>query len=117
LGGTESLTRRAVSANSSSAAWKRVTGLTASLARIEPFLGSFSSPTFCGGAAVRQALPETMEAIVSLLANEYPLVRYFARHSLERRFGKTMNIGMSLPGRDLEQAGRAWLAATTFVEK
>jgi predicted CXXCH cytochrome family protein len=62
-------------------------------------------------AAVRQGLAETTDGIVSLLSSDYPLVRYFARHSLERRFGKSMDLDMSLPGRELEQAGRAWLAA------
>jgi predicted CXXCH cytochrome family protein len=64
-------------------------------------------------AAVRQQLDDTTDAIASLLSSEYPLVRYFARHSLERRFGEPMALEMSLPGRELEQAGRAWLLART----
>jgi predicted CXXCH cytochrome family protein len=61
-------------------------------------------------AAVRQGLADTTFAIVSLLSSQYPLVRYFARHSLERRFGEPMTIDMNLPATELERAGRAWLA-------
>jgi hypothetical protein len=56
-------------------------------------------------------VPDTDESIVSLLGSRYPLVRYYARHSLELRFGEQMAIDMSLPGTELERAARAWLEA------
>jgi predicted CXXCH cytochrome family protein len=61
--------------------------------------------------AVRRRVPDTDESIVSLLGSRYPLVRYYARHSLELRFGEQMAIDMSLPGTELERAARAWLEA------
>jgi predicted CXXCH cytochrome family protein len=60
--------------------------------------------------AVRHELSGTTESIVALLGNPYPLVRYFARHSLEHRFGVTIPLDMNLPGPDLTQAARTWLA-------
>ena len=60
--------------------------------------------------AARKSLPETESAIVSLLSSSYPLVRYFARHSLERRLGEPLALDMNLPGAELERAARAWLA-------
>jgi predicted CXXCH cytochrome family protein len=60
--------------------------------------------------AVRQNLPDTTDAISALLANPYPLVRYFARHALERRFGAAMPLDMNAKGPALVQAARAWIA-------
>ncbi len=60
--------------------------------------------------AVKQRLPDTESAIVSLLSNQYPLVRYFARHSLEQRFGEPLPLDMNLPGAELERSARVWLA-------
>ena len=61
--------------------------------------------------AVRHELPETTDAICALLANPYPLVRYFARHALERRFGAAMPLDMSAKGPALAQAARDFIAA------
>jgi hypothetical protein len=61
--------------------------------------------------AVRHDLPDTTDAIVALLNDPYPLVRYFARHSLERRFGTPIPLDMNQPGGELVQAARAWVAA------
>jgi len=61
--------------------------------------------------AVRHDLAGTTDAIVALFDNPYPLVRYFARHSLERRFGAPIPIDMNLPGPELAQAAKAWIAA------
>lgn len=61
--------------------------------------------------AVRHDLPDTTDAIVALLDDPYPLVRYFARHSLERRFGTPIPLDMNLKGPDLVQSAKAWLAA------
>ena len=62
--------------------------------------------------AVRHALSGTTESLVALLGNPYPLVRYFARHSLEQRFGTALPLDMSLPGPDLVRATRTWLHQT-----
>lgn len=62
-------------------------------------------------AAVRHALPGTTDAIVALLNDPYPLVRYFAHHSLERRFGTAIPLDMNLPGPELLKAARAWVAS------
>jgi predicted CXXCH cytochrome family protein len=61
--------------------------------------------------AVQHDLPATTDAIVGLLNDPYPLVRYFARHSLERRFGTPIPIDMNLKGADLLRAARDWVAA------
>jgi predicted CXXCH cytochrome family protein len=62
--------------------------------------------------AVRQNLPGTTDSIVSLLGNHYPLVRYFAKHSLELRFGRPLPLDMSLPGPALTQSARSHLSQT-----
>ncbi len=62
-------------------------------------------------AAVRAGLPDTTPGIVDLFDNQYPLVRYFARRALERRFDQSMDIDMNLPGADLRRAARAWVDA------
>ena len=61
--------------------------------------------------AVRHNLAGTTDAIVALLNDPYPLVRYFARHSLEQRFGTPIPLDMNLKGPSLVQAAKAWLAA------
>jgi predicted CXXCH cytochrome family protein len=61
--------------------------------------------------AARAALPGTLEGSVALLGNPYPLVRYFARHALERRLGRALAIDMNLTGPKLVEAARAELAA------
>jgi predicted CXXCH cytochrome family protein len=60
--------------------------------------------------AVRRDVPGTSDAIVALLNNPYPLVRYFARHSLELRFKTPIPLDMNLPGPELVQAAQTWLA-------
>lgn len=59
--------------------------------------------------AVRQNLTGTTESIVALLGNRYPLVRYFAKHSLELRLGQPIPLDMSLPGPQLVESARAQL--------
>lgn len=60
--------------------------------------------------AARAGLADTTSATVALLGNEYPLVRYFARHALERRLGTPLPLDMNAKGPDLVRAARAWLA-------
>lgn len=85
--------------------------LTKNALRLTLLGGKPHEQALAADAAVRQGLSETTDGIVSLLSSDYPLVRYFARHSLEQRFGKSLELDMSLPGRELEQAGRAWIAS------
>lgn len=59
--------------------------------------------------AVKHALPRTTDPIVALLGSSYPLVRYFARHSLETRLGAPLPLDMNLPGPQLVAAARAHL--------
>lgn len=60
--------------------------------------------------AARQNLSGTVDPTVTLLGNAYPLVRYFARHSLERRFSQPIPLDMSLPGPELVRAASAWVS-------
>ncbi|MDF3068397.1 MAG: hypothetical protein K0R38_3998 [Polyangiaceae bacterium] len=61
--------------------------------------------------AAAQKVPDTVDATVALLGSEYPLVRYFARHSLEQRTGAPLPLDMSSPGPQLLEAARAHLRA------
>ncbi len=61
-------------------------------------------------AAVRHGLPDTTSGIVALLGSDYPLVRYFAKHNLERRLGTKLELDMSLDGRELVAAAKAALS-------
>jgi predicted CXXCH cytochrome family protein len=54
--------------------------------------------------AARQELAGTIESTVALLGNQYPLVRYFAKHSLERRLHQPLPLDMSLPAPQLLEA-------------
>ncbi len=63
--------------------------------------------------AVKQAVPNTTDAIVALLGSPYPLVRYFARHSLEQRAGAPLSLDMSLSGPQLVEAARTKLTASS----
>ena len=60
--------------------------------------------------AAQRNLSGTLDSTVALLGNPYPLVRYFARHSLERRFSQPIPMDMSLPGPELVRAAQAWVA-------
>jgi predicted CXXCH cytochrome family protein len=67
--------------------------------------------------AARHDLADTTDAIVALLNDPYPLVRFFARHSLERRVGTPIPLDMNLKGPDLVQSAKAWLAANGRAKK
>jgi len=60
--------------------------------------------------AVRHDVPGTTDSIVALLNDQYPLVRYFARHSLERRFGTPIPLDMNQEGPELVKAAKQWLS-------
>jgi len=85
--------------------------LRANPVRISLLGGKPHEQALAADIATRQNLPATTDAIVALLANPYPLVRYFARHSLERRFGAEMPLDMNAQGPALVEAARAWIAA------
>jgi hypothetical protein len=59
--------------------------------------------------AAQQRVPDTLEGTLALLASPYPLVRYFARHSLEERAGAALPLDMSLSGPELVEAARGQL--------
>jgi predicted CXXCH cytochrome family protein len=61
--------------------------------------------------AVRRNVPGTTGSIVALLGNQYPLVRYFAKHSLELRLQRDLPLDMSLPAPALTDSARALLAS------
>jgi predicted CXXCH cytochrome family protein len=91
---------------------KRLYGadLTQNPVRIALLGGRPHEQALAADIAARHDLPGTTDAIAALFANQYPLVRYFARHSLERRFGVPIPIDMNLPGPELMQAAKAWVA-------
>lgn len=60
--------------------------------------------------AARAALPGTVESTLALLGSEYPLVRYFAKASLERRLGRALPLDMNAPGAELLRQARAQLS-------
>lgn len=49
--------------------------------------------------------------VVAQLGNEYPLVRYFARHAVEEITAQPLAIDMNAPGADLVKAAEQYLAA------
>jgi predicted CXXCH cytochrome family protein len=71
--------------------------------RITLLAGKPHEKALAADIAVTRHVPATTDSIVALLNNEYPLVRYFARHSLERRFGTPIPLDMNLPGPELVQ--------------
>jgi predicted CXXCH cytochrome family protein len=83
----------------------RVNPVRLTLTRGKPHEQALAADT-----AVRQELPDTSLAIARLLGSPYPLVRFFARHSLEQRFGEPLDIDMNLPGAELKSAGLSWVA-------
>lgn len=94
------------------AALRRLYGadLRANPVRIALALGKPHEQAFAADIAVRQHLPGTTDGIVRLLANPYPLVRYFARHSLQLRFGEAPPLDMSSNGAELVNQAQLWRA-------
>ncbi|RYZ03675.1 MAG: hypothetical protein EOO73_26825 [Myxococcales bacterium] len=85
--------------------------LRANPVRITLIGGKPHEQALAADIAAAQQVPDTLEATLALLGSEYPLVRYFARHSLEKRAGAELALDMSLPGPQLVQAARARLNA------
>jgi hypothetical protein len=59
-----------------------------------------------GELRVRAAVP----AIAAQLAHPIPLVRFVARHALERILGAPVPVDVNLPAADVARAAAAWLA-------
>jgi predicted CXXCH cytochrome family protein len=81
--------------------------LLASPVRLTLIGGKPHEQALAADIAARHQLPGTMDATLALLESAYPLVRYFARHSLEQRLGKTLALDMHLPPTELVQSARA----------
>jgi len=78
--------------------------------RIALLGGKSHEKVLAADVAVRHRVPATTDSIVALLNDPYPLVRYFARHGLERRFGTPIPLDMNQRGPDLVKAAKQWLA-------
>ncbi len=91
---------------------KRLYGadLNANPLRITLVGGKPHEQALAADIAVRHDLAGTTDSIVALLNDSYPLVRYFARHSLEQRFGTPIPLDMNQKGPELVQAAKAWIA-------
>ncbi len=50
------------------------------------------------------------DAVASQMRNEYPLVRFYAKHALERMFGEAIPVDPHSPADALNRAVREWLA-------
>ena len=61
--------------------------------------------------AGRDHLVSALPLMVDQLDNRYPLVRYYARASIQNLTGEKLPLDMSAPGTTLLSEGRAWLRA------
>jgi predicted CXXCH cytochrome family protein len=80
--------------------------------RVTLAFGKPHEQALAAALAASHGVPDTLDATLALLANPYPLVRYFARHSLEQRSGAHLPLDMNLPGPQLVAAARAQLTST-----
>lgn len=60
------------------------------------------------GALADHRDTDAVPAIAGQLVNEYPLVRYFARHALETIIGEPVPIDVNLPLTEIAEAVRRW---------
>ena len=60
--------------------------------------------------AGRDQRKDWLPLVVAQLANDYPLVRYFARHAVERITAAPLPVDMNAPGPDIVQAAQQYLA-------
>ena len=61
--------------------------------------------------AAEQRRVDLLPALVLSLGNEYPLVRYFVHHAIERLTGERVPVDPSAPGRQVSAEAERWLAA------
>jgi predicted CXXCH cytochrome family protein len=80
--------------------------LRQSAVRLSLIGGKPHEQALAAAIAAEHDVPETLPGTIALLGSPYPLVRYFARHSLERRVGAPLPLDMSLPGPALVSAAR-----------
>ncbi len=59
--------------------------------------------------AGRDRRQDLLPLVVAQLANDYPLVRYFARHAIERITAAPLPIDMNAPGPDMVKAAQHYL--------
>ncbi len=69
--------------------------------------------TLLGDKRDKRAAP----AIAKELTNEYPLVRFYAEHALEKIMGEPSPLDMYAPDDDLRAAGAKWIATTPVDSK
>jgi predicted CXXCH cytochrome family protein len=60
--------------------------------------------------AGRDRRRDLLPLVVPLLANEYPLVRYFARHAIEQISGAPLPVNLDAPGAEVLQSAERYLA-------
>ena len=61
--------------------------------------------------AGRDQRKDLLPEVVNVLGNDYPLVRFFARHAVERITGAPLPIDLNAPGADVVKSAQAYLAA------
>ncbi len=61
--------------------------------------------------AGRDRRRDLLPLVVPVLNNDYPLVRYFARHAIEQITGAPLPIDMNAPGTDMVKSAQDYLAA------
>jgi hypothetical protein len=54
---------------------------------------------------------DLLPLVTQQLANDYPLVRYFARHAIERTSGAPLPVDMNQAGADLLKSAQSYLSA------
>jgi predicted CXXCH cytochrome family protein len=61
--------------------------------------------------AGRDHRQDLLPLVVAVLGNDYPLVRYFARHAIEQITGAPLPIDMNAPGADVVKSAQEYLSA------
>ena len=61
--------------------------------------------------AGRDRRQDLLPLVVNVLDDDYPLVRYFARHAIEQITGASLPIDMNAPGAELVKSAQQYLAA------
>ena len=63
--------------------------------------------------AGRDRRQDLLPLVVATLDNDYPLVRYFARHAIEQITGAPLPVDLNAPGAEVVNSARAYLAEQT----
>jgi hypothetical protein len=59
--------------------------------------------------AGRDRRRDLLPLVVAVLGNDYPLVRYFARHAVEQITGAPLPVDMNAPGADVVKSAQQYL--------